>query len=261
MRRLFESYQIALSFFTVLPVVKHYEWTKERMRFVPFMMGVVGLIIGVLTASIYYLLSSFNFEYSQIIIPVVLVGFLTYISGGLHIDALMDTADSYFSRRSIERKLEIMTDSRVGAFAVIAFFFYMIVLLLTIYIYASMRISYLYIIFIPFFSRILTGLMNYRFKYAKKDGLARIYGESLKSKDQIFLIAFFFLVSVIMYYFNPNNLLSIFLIGFSILSYLYYGVFCKKNFGGITGDLLGNYIVLNELLLLILVVVINLWYL
>lgn len=42
------------------------------------------------------------------------------ITGGLHCDGLMDTADGVMSGRSRERMLEIMKDSRVGAFGVIA---------------------------------------------------------------------------------------------------------------------------------------------
>lgn len=42
------------------------------------------------------------------------------LSGALHLDGLMDTADGVLSHRSRERMLEIMKDSRVGAMGVIA---------------------------------------------------------------------------------------------------------------------------------------------
>ena len=42
------------------------------------------------------------------------------ITGGLHLDGLMDTADGVFGGRTPARRLEIMRDSRVGAFGVMA---------------------------------------------------------------------------------------------------------------------------------------------
>ncbi|HYG58536.1 MAG TPA: adenosylcobinamide-GDP ribazoletransferase [Symbiobacteriaceae bacterium] len=43
-----------------------------------------------------------------------------WITGALHLDGLMDTADGVGSHRSRERMLEIMKDSRVGAMGVVA---------------------------------------------------------------------------------------------------------------------------------------------
>jgi adenosylcobinamide-GDP ribazoletransferase len=45
---------------------------------------------------------------------------LTLLTGGLHLDGLMDACDGLFGGRSPERRLEIMRDSRVGAFGVMA---------------------------------------------------------------------------------------------------------------------------------------------
>ncbi|WP_151732943.1 adenosylcobinamide-GDP ribazoletransferase [Paenibacillus tengchongensis] len=43
-----------------------------------------------------------------------------YLTGGLHLDGWMDSADALFSYRTRERMLEIMKDSRVGAMGVLA---------------------------------------------------------------------------------------------------------------------------------------------
>ncbi|WP_424765645.1 adenosylcobinamide-GDP ribazoletransferase [Paenibacillus sp. sgz302251] len=51
---------------------------------------------------------------------VLLLGLWTALSGGLHLDGWMDTADGVLSHRSRERMLEIMKDSRVGAMGVLA---------------------------------------------------------------------------------------------------------------------------------------------
>lgn len=51
---------------------------------------------------------------------VLLVAVWVGLTGGLHLDGWMDTADGVFSHRTRERMLEIMKDSRVGAMGVIA---------------------------------------------------------------------------------------------------------------------------------------------
>jgi adenosylcobinamide-GDP ribazoletransferase len=44
----------------------------------------------------------------------------TLLTGGLHLDGLADACDGVFSGRPRDRALEIMRDSRVGAFGVMA---------------------------------------------------------------------------------------------------------------------------------------------
>lgn len=56
----------------------------------------------------------------QMVLAALLVVALVILTGGLHLDGLMDTCDGLFGGRTLERKLEIMRDSRVGSFGVLA---------------------------------------------------------------------------------------------------------------------------------------------
>ncbi|WP_028610932.1 adenosylcobinamide-GDP ribazoletransferase [Paenibacillus harenae] len=76
-----------------------------------------GAFIGACVAAAGWLL--------QLAVPawpaaVLLLALWTALSGGLHLDGWMDTADGVLSHRSRERMLEIMKDSRVGAMGVLA---------------------------------------------------------------------------------------------------------------------------------------------
>lgn len=51
---------------------------------------------------------------------VALLAVSAVVTGGMHLDGLMDTADGLFGGATVERRLEIMRDSRVGSFGVIA---------------------------------------------------------------------------------------------------------------------------------------------
>ncbi len=50
--------------------------------------------------------------------PAILIVFLIVMTRGLHLDGLMDVCDGLFGGYTRERRLEIMRDSNVGAFAV-----------------------------------------------------------------------------------------------------------------------------------------------
>jgi len=77
----------------------------------------VGLLIGLAVAAVDYGLS---YILPPAVRSVLAVCMLLWISGGLHVDGLADTADGIFSSRSKEKILEIMKDSRSGPMAVAA---------------------------------------------------------------------------------------------------------------------------------------------
>ncbi|WP_258959228.1 adenosylcobinamide-GDP ribazoletransferase [Paenibacillus tyrfis] len=112
-----EACAASFQFLTRLPVPVKLEYNDALFRrsvvFYPF----VGLVLGLITAAAGLLLTS--------VLPplpgaALLLGIWVMLTGALHLDGLMDTADGILSHRSRERMLEIMKDSRVGAMGVIA---------------------------------------------------------------------------------------------------------------------------------------------
>ncbi len=107
----------AVQFLTRLPTpaLRGFEpdWITRSARYFPL----VGLLIGGLSALV--LLGA-----SQVWsgwVPAILalgVGFL--LTGGFHEDGLADTADGLGGGQTRERRLEIMKDSRVGTYGVLA---------------------------------------------------------------------------------------------------------------------------------------------
>lgn len=84
-------------------------------RTTPFF-TLVGLFIGLMLVGVDRLFSSL---YPPFVVNAILFVSLVVITGGLHLDGLMDTCDGVFSGRDRSRSLEIMHDSRVGAFGVL----------------------------------------------------------------------------------------------------------------------------------------------
>lgn len=53
------------------------------------------------------------------LVAALLLATLTLVTRGLHLDGLMDVCDGLFGGYTPQRRLEIMRDSHVGAFAVV----------------------------------------------------------------------------------------------------------------------------------------------
>ena len=113
---LLNSFRLALSFLTILPVYKKMASTEELARSVSYY-PLIGLLLGLLSAGINFMLHRLGLTMAADVLAIVTMIVLT---GGLHLDGLMDTADGLLSGKNRERKLEIMKDSRVGAMGVLA---------------------------------------------------------------------------------------------------------------------------------------------
>ncbi|MEP0870380.1 adenosylcobinamide-GDP ribazoletransferase [Trichocoleus desertorum AS-A10] len=104
----------AIAFYTCLPVPP--TWALEFQgvaRLAPY----IGLLIG-------GLLGAFDLGLQAIAMPVLtrsalIVAAWMAVTGGLHLDGAMDTADG-LAVLDPERRLEVMADSRSGAFGVMA---------------------------------------------------------------------------------------------------------------------------------------------
>ena len=107
---------LAITFLTRLPFPIPKSISPDDMgRTTPFF-PMVGLLIGLILVVINYALS---YIWAPYIVNVLLIISLIVITGGLHLDGLMDTCDGIFSGKDRERTLEIMHDSRVGAMGVL----------------------------------------------------------------------------------------------------------------------------------------------
>lgn len=86
---------------------------RESVVYYPLVGAAIGLCVWLLGALSGQLLPAFP-------AAVLTLTLWVWLTGGLHLDGWMDTADGLLSYRSRERMLEIMKDSRVGAMGVIA---------------------------------------------------------------------------------------------------------------------------------------------
>ena len=104
---------VALSFFTRIKVAsfENFEqrWLNQASRYY----GLVGLLIGVLSAIVFVTIAQI-LPLSVAIILAMITSII--ITGGFHEDGLADTWDGFGGGWSIENKLAIMKDSRLGTY-------------------------------------------------------------------------------------------------------------------------------------------------
>ena len=195
---MWNSFKIAFSMYSKIPMPKT-DWNKENMKYALCFFPLVGLAIGIvfyLWSLIAKALSLGNIFTTAIytIIPIL-------ITGGIHMDGFVDSMDAINSYQSIERKLEILKDSHIGAFALITSITYFIAyfgVLSEINGEETIIISLGFIL-----SRALSGLSIVTFPLAKKSGLAANFSDSAqKKKVKITMIMYIINISLIMLYIN-----------------------------------------------------------
>jgi adenosylcobinamide-GDP ribazoletransferase len=78
------------------------------------MVPVVGALLGLLGALVLILIA--NLGIAPLPAATIAIGFLVLITGAMHEDGLADLCDGFGGGANVDRKLEIMKDSRLGAY-------------------------------------------------------------------------------------------------------------------------------------------------
>lgn len=208
---------------------------------------IVGLAIGLLLALGY---SLFSFVLPRPLALWLTIGLLAFLTRGLHLDGLADTMDGLASGGTREKILEVMRDSRIGAFGVIS-----LILLIGAKYFALEHISshsMTYpLILMTVMGRSALVLVCYRSRYARSEnGLARPFAENLRAREVLVSSILAFGISVWAMRFEG---ILVFL-GVSLFSLGYRSFFIKK-LGGVTGDILGGANELSEFFSLLLMAV------
>src|SRR2546428_13878913 len=117
----YAEFVAAVRFLTVLPVPGSTQLFDKDEVTPRFIIGceyfpLVGLLLALLLWLLVLILAPLV---PQLVLAAFLVAALVILTGGLHLDGLMDSCDGLFGGSTRERKLEIMRDSRVGSFGVL----------------------------------------------------------------------------------------------------------------------------------------------
>ena len=167
--------------------------------------------------------------------------FTLLLTGGLHLDGLMDTCDAIFSHRDRETRLKILSDTHAGSFAVMGCVVLIMAKTLLFSELFTFSVSISSLALIPVYSRLGMGVLLNNLSFAKSGGLAVMLGSSRNKRDNFAFLAMFMVISILSIKIIPAMM---------ILCLAVHVVICKKIFGGITGDLLGAFVEASEVIML-----------
>ena len=251
MSGLISSCIIAFAMYSKIPMPKT-DWSEKNMRYVMCFFPLVGVILGVLQQLVFT--AAQQLSPGSLMEAVVLALLPVLVTGGIHMDGLMDTCDARGSWGDQEKKLAILKDSHTGAFAILGCCLY---LMFWTAAWSEIRTETIRAASWCFvYSRILSGLSVTVFQCARNSGLAATFhGAAHKAAVRNVLSVELVLCAAGMIFTSP--LTGAVMLAVGALCFLWYRWFSYRDFGGITGDLAGYFLTICELLQVLAVVAVN----
>ena len=245
------EFLIGLQFLTRIYVVKQSVWTEksfgESVKFFP----AVGAVLGIISAAVVGVINFFG-------LPIFTgaVGFATLIilTGGIHCDGLMDSADGLFSGREREKILEIMKDSRAGAFGVVAMILVAALEISTLAELAKFSTAQLCaaIFSAPIIARLMMVVTIGTYPYARESGMGKSFAKFTTWRTIIFAAAETFLLLLPLNFIGKNFFICAAAATFAAFLVTWkFANFATKKIGGVTGDIYGAVTMLSEMFALI----------
>ena len=110
------SFLLALQFLTAIPIRVSLEVTPRLMARAMTWFPVVGLMLGAILALVD---AGLHAIFPPVVGAALLLAVWVGLTGALHLDGFLDCCDGLLVAKPPEKRLEILRDTRVGAFAVV----------------------------------------------------------------------------------------------------------------------------------------------
>ena len=240
-----ELFSLAMGFFSRLPMPKNTPYSEERMNRSGRYFSTVGLLLGVLCGGVFLLLDA---VLPSAIAILLMMSFSLMLTGAFHEDGLTDMADGIGGGMTVERRLTIMKDSRIGTYGASA----LIMALLGKWVLLSELVSMagLFMIIVTgyTFSRAIAASLIYGMPYVSDLDTSK--SKPLANKQTKGELVFLMLIGLL-----PSLWFGLaFTFVLALVAYVFRIGFKKwliTRIGGFTGDCLGAVQQLMELLIYI----------
>lgn len=218
--------------FCAIPTPFSHVWEDSVRSLMLVVFPFVGTIIGGIWALVAFLLDKINCP--QMFAAAVLALLPYLLTGGIHLDGYMDCCDAIFSRRPLEKKREILKDSHVGSFAVIAL---AMLFMLSFAAFASRTGEAWPLIIICTVSRACSAIGVSTLRPMSHSEYAGNFQQGI-SKGNVIALCAILIVSLALsaYLFGISGIIISFA---TILGYVISTAYAFKNLDGFSGDITG----------------------
>lgn len=247
--RVIRSFIIAFSTYSRIPMPQ-VEWSNENRKYSMCFFPLIGAVIGLILWGWLWICDALKIGLLLkgavgAIIPLL-------VTGGIHMDGFMDTSDALASWQPKERRLEILKDSHVGAFAVIGCAGY---LLLSAAVFSEMSVRNAPMMMGVFMiSRALSALALAFFKSARPGGMMDGFARSAHRR-MVSIAAGIYAAVCAALWIACGKWIAAGCLAAAAACFAYYRHMAYKAFGGVTGDLAGWFVQTTELALAAVIVV------
>ena len=227
-----DSLRMAFSLYSIIPV-PHAQWNEKSMKYCICFLPLIGGVIAAVQYLAFKLLSMLSF--GDVFRAAVLSVLPVLITGGIHLDGFLDTCDAIHSYGSREKRLEILKDPHVGAFALIGGIVWF-VLWFGVWAEAGEReMIPMCLVFV--LSRAMSAFAALTFPKARKDGMLRGETDPAAGGSAAAMACLSLLTGGLILWTGRGGGIAAVLCALAVLGY--YRRMAVRHFGGTTGDLSG----------------------
>nr|WP_315401959.1 adenosylcobinamide-GDP ribazoletransferase [uncultured Duganella sp.] len=226
----------ALQFFTRLPIPRWVgfdpTWLNQASRYFPL----VGVVVALITGAVYG--AAFHF-FPPVIAVILSVAAGIYATGAFHEDGFADMCDGFGGGMTSERVLEIMKDSRIGAYGAIGAFCLILLKCATLTQLPPYGALAALLLAHPM-SRLMAVSLIWRLDYARAEGKAKPLAQKMGNGEFAIAATCALLPALILVYLHWLSW-TMLISGFvaALVATIWLARKFVRRIGGYTGDCLG----------------------
>jgi len=240
--RYIKGFYMSLGMFTGIPLPFHI-WDNKLTSIMVASLPLIGAIIGLIwwAAALLLIIPSLPLMMVSAILTVVPF----FVAGFIHLDGYMDTSDARLSYRSLDDKLRILKDPTVGAFSVVMLVILFFLQFAAVYSIVESGRHLALLIAICTVSRGCSAFSIFVLRHMPESNYTANLGRDIGFWHKVFIvIAIVGTAALSFLYSGFAGLAVVFAV---VLGYVLSMRIVYKDFGGVSGDLLGYSLVISEL--------------
>lgn len=170
---------IALQFFTRLPIPRWVGFDADWLHHASRYFAAVGFVVGSVAASV-YALAALALPHVVAVLLSTIAGI--YLTGAFHEDGFADACDGLGGGMTRQRVLDIMTDSRIGAYGAIGIGMMLALKCVTLSFLPPTTLVAALLVAHPL-SRLASTALIWRLDYVKSEGKAKPLAQRMSTVE------------------------------------------------------------------------------